>query len=65
MRKDYNFDDDGNLEQITIYLPEGHENESVGILRALEEDPEIKARVIQQREEFLKNRPKRRILSPC
>lgn len=65
MRKQYDFDEDGQLKQMTICVPEGHEAEFASALAILEEDPDIAARVLQQREEFLKNRPRRRLLSPC
>ena len=65
MRYQYDFDDDGNLKQMNLYIGPGKEAEFAEALAVLEQDPELNARAIQQREEFLKSRPKRRLLSPC
>ncbi len=65
MRVDVDFDDDGNPRWPTLVGPPAQREIIRNALTTLEDDAELTQRVAALRSEFLRNRPKRRLLSPC
>jgi hypothetical protein len=64
MLVDVDFDDDGNPRWPRVDPPTQDETMRKA-LASLQNDPQLAQRVAALRSEFLRNRPKRRLLSPC